>query len=188
MTRTAGPPARPPIVGMRGAPARFAIRLSALLALAAMPHVAGAQSADSTPAAALKQLSIEQLLNLEVTSVSKRPEKLLDAASAIQVVTGEEIDRAGASSLPEALRLADNLDVAQKNSHDWAISARGFNTALANKLLVLVDGRTVYTPLFSGVFWDIQDVLLEDVDRIEVISGPGGTLWGANAVNGVINV
>jgi len=84
--------------------------------------------------------------------------------------------------------LADNLDVAQQNSHDWAISARGFNTALANKLLVLVDGRTVYTPLFSGVFWNAQDYLLEDIDRIEVISGPGGTLWGANAVNGVINI
>jgi iron complex outermembrane receptor protein len=138
--------------------------------------------------AAYKRLTLEELMQLEVTSVSRRPEKLSEVASAIQVVTGDEIRRSGASTLPQALRLADNLIVAQKNSHDWAISARGFNTALANKMLVLIDGRTVYTPLFSGVFWDTQDRLLEDLDRIEVISGPGGTLWGANAVNGVINI
>src|SRR5882724_11239730 len=136
----------------------------------------------------LKKLSVEELMDLEVTSVSKRPEKLSETASAIQVITREDIRRSGASSLPEALRLASNLQVAQKNSHDWGISARGFNTDLANKLLVLIDGRTVYTPLFSGVFWNVQDYLLEDIDRIEVISGPGGTLWGANAVNGVINI
>jgi iron complex outermembrane receptor protein len=140
------------------------------------------------PPNALKKMSVEELMNIEVTSVSKHPEKLSEAASAIQVVTQDDIRRSGASSIPEALRLADNLDVAQKNSHDWAISARGFNTDLANKLLVLIDGRTVYTPLFSGVFWNAQDYLLEDIDRIEVISGPGGTLWGANAVNGVINI
>jgi len=127
-------------------------------------------------------------MNIEVTSVTKTPEQLSESASAIQVVTSNDIHRSGASSIPEALRLADNLDVAQKNSHDWGISARGFNTDLANKLLVLMDGRTVYTPLFSGVFWDVQDYLMEDLDRIEVISGPGGTLWGANAVNGVINI
>ncbi|HEY1791614.1 MAG TPA: TonB-dependent receptor [Opitutaceae bacterium] len=133
-------------------------------------------------------MSVEQLMDIEVTSVTKEPEKLLDADSAIQVITGDEIERSGASSIPEALELADNLEVAQKNSDDWAISARGFNTDLANKLLVLMDGRSVYTPLYSGVFWDVQDYLLEDIDRIEVISGPGGTLWGANAVNGVINI
>jgi iron complex outermembrane receptor protein len=136
----------------------------------------------------LKQLNVEDLMNVEITSVSRRPQKLLDAASAIQVITQEDIRRSGATSIPEALRLADNLQVAQKNAHDWAISARGFNTALGNKLLVMIDGRTVYTPLYSGVFWDVQDYLLEDIDRIEVISGPGGTLWGANAVNGVINI
>src|SRR5579859_7008191 len=136
----------------------------------------------------LKQLNVEDLMNVEVTSVSRHPEKLLAAASAIQVITQEDIRRSGATSIPEALRLADNLQVAQKNSHDWAISARGFNTDLANKLLVMIDGRTVYTPLYSGVFWDVQDYLLEDIDRIEVISGPGGALWGANAVNGVINI
>jgi iron complex outermembrane recepter protein len=136
----------------------------------------------------LKQLSVEDLMNVEVTSVARHPQKLISAASAIQVITQDDIRRSGASSIPEALRLADNLQVAQKNSHDWGISARGFNTDLANKLLVMIDGRTVYTPLYSGVFWDVQDYLLEDIDRIEVISGPGGTLWGANAVNGVINI
>jgi len=136
----------------------------------------------------LKQLNVEDLMNVEVTSVARHPEKILEAASAIQVITQEDIRRSGATSIPEALRLADNLQVAQKNSHDWAISARGFNTALANKLLVMIDGRTVYTPLYSGVFWDVQDYVLADIERIEVISGPGGTLWGANAVNGVINI
>src|SRR5439155_20702209 len=133
-------------------------------------------------------LSIEQLMNLQVTSVSKRPERLSQTASAIQVITQEDIRRSGAASLAEALRLAANLQVAQVDSRQWAISARGFNGTAANKLLVLIDGRTVYTPLFSGVFWDVQEVPLQDIDRIEVISGPGATLWGANAVNGVINI
>lgn len=136
----------------------------------------------------LKRLSVEELMNVEVTSVSKRVEKLSQTASAIQVITQEEILRSGASSLPEALRLATNLQVAQIDSRQWAISARGFNSTSSNKLLVLIDGRAVYTPLFSGVFWDVQEVPLADIDRIEVISGPGATLWGANAVNGVINV
>ena len=127
-------------------------------------------------------------MDLEVTSVSKRPEKLSEAASAIQVVTSDDIRRSGATSLPEALRLASNLEVAQIDSRQWAISARGFNNSSANKLLVLMDGRTLYSPLHAAVFWDVQDTLLEDVDRIEVISGPGATQWGANAVNGVINI
>src|SRR5256714_802731 len=139
-------------------------------------------------ASQLKKLSLEELLNIEVTSVSRRPEKLSETASAIQVITQEDIHRSGATSLPEALRLASNLEVAQVDSRQWAISARGFNNTLANKMLVLIDGRTVYTPLFAGIFWDVQDTLLEDIDRIEVISGPGATQWGANAVNGVINV
>ncbi len=141
----------------------------------------------ATPAE-LKRLSLEELLDQEVTVVSRRAEKLSEAPSAVQVITGEDIQRAGATSLPEALRLAPNLEVAQVNSHDWAISARGFNNTLANKLLVMIDGRSIYTPLDAGVFWDAQNVLLEDIDRIEVVSGPGGTLWGANAVNGVINI
>jgi iron complex outermembrane receptor protein len=146
--------------------------------------------ADSDTAAIneLKGMSVEQLTNVQVYSVARHAERVLDTASAVQVITQEDIRRSGATSLAEVLRLADNLQVAQKNSHDWAISARGFNTALANKLLVMIDGRTVYSPLFSGVYWDIQDYLLEDIERIEVISGPGGTLWGANAVNGVINI
>ncbi|HTR82093.1 MAG TPA: TonB-dependent receptor [Bacteroidota bacterium] len=144
--------------------------------------------ADTLSTSELKKISLEDLMNIEVTSVSKSPEKLSETPSAIQVITADEIRRSGASSIPEALRLATNLDVAQKNSHDWAISARGFNTDLSNKLLVMIDGRTVYSPLYSGVFWDAQDYELQDIDRIEVISGPGGTLWGANAVNGVINI
>src|SRR6184192_2500411 len=155
---------------------------------AQQPDSAGQRPDSSLSAEALKKLSIEQLLNLQVTSVSKRPERLSQTASAIQVITQQDIRRSGASSLAEALRLAANLQVAQIDSRQWAISARGFNGTAANKLLVLIDGRTVYTPLFSGVFWDVQEVPLQDIDRIEVISGPGATLWGANAVNGVINV
>jgi iron complex outermembrane receptor protein len=151
--------------------------------------IAAARADDNTATIEeLKQLSFDKLLNIEVTTVSRSPEKLSEAASAIQVITHDDIRRFGAVSLPDALRLAGNLQVAQKGADSWAISARGFNTELANKLLVLIDGRAVYTPLYSGVFWDRQDCLLEDIDRIEVISGPGGTLWGANAVNGVINV
>jgi iron complex outermembrane recepter protein len=151
------------------------------------PTVAAADSG-APSIGELKQLNVEDLMNVRVTSVARHSEKLIETASAIQVITQDDIRRSGATSIPEALRLADNLQVAQKNAHDWAISARGFNTALGNKLLVMIDGRTVYTPLYSGVFWDAQDYLLEDIDRIEVISGPGGALWGANAVNGVINI
>jgi iron complex outermembrane receptor protein len=136
----------------------------------------------------LAEFSLEELLQLEVTSVSKREQKLSEAAAAVFVITPEDIRRSGASSIPEALRLAPGLHVAQINANTWAISARGFNSEYANKLLVLIDGRSVYTPLFAGVYWDVQDVVLEDLDRIEVIRGPGGTLWGANAVNGVINI
>src|SRR5256885_5305533 len=164
------------------------------LGLVCLAEAAFAQQPDSaalrpdSSLSALKKLSIEQLMTFEVTSVSKRPERLAQTASAIQLITAQDIRRSGASSLPEALRLAANLQVAQVNAREWAISARGFNGTTANKLLVLIDGRTVYTPLFSGVFWDAQDVSLSEIDRIEVISGPGATLWGANAVNGVINV
>ena len=136
----------------------------------------------------LADLSLEQLGDIEVTSVSRRTERLGDAAASIFVITAADIRRSGVGSLPEALRLAPNLQVARVTSSSYAISSRGFNNATGNKLLVLIDGRIVYTPLFSGVFWDTQDVMLEDIERIEVISGPGATLWGANAVNGVINV
>jgi iron complex outermembrane receptor protein len=136
----------------------------------------------------LSDLSLEDLGRIEVTSVSGRAERLSDAPASIYVITNEDIRRSGANSLPEALRLAPNLQVARVDGGTYAISARGFNNAIANKLLVLIDGRTVYAPYYSGVQWDQQNVMLEDVERIEVISGPGATLWGANAVNGVINV
>ena len=148
----------------------------------------GQTSEDVLSSDAIKKMSMEELMTLEVTSVSKQPEKLTEAASAIQVITQEAIQRSTATNLAEALQLATNLQVAQLNSYAWIISARGFNAAFSNKLLVMIDGRTVYSPLFAGVFWDAQSVVLEDIDRIEVISGPGGTLWGANAVNGVINI
>ena len=148
------------------------------------PAIMKAQTADKK----LKKLSLEELMNIEVTSVSKSAEKLTEVASAIQVITQQDILRSAATSIPEALKLASNLQVSQVSSHHWAISARGFNNSYANKLLVMIDGRTVYSPLFAGVLWDAQNIMLEDVERIEIISGPGGSLWGANAVNGVINI
>jgi iron complex outermembrane recepter protein len=164
-----------------------------LLVLTALTTVVPAiasvpQEADTVEPTELKSLSIEELMEIDVTSVSRRSEQVSQAAAAVTVITSEDIRRSGVTSLPEALRLANALHVARVDSRTWAISARGFNISTANKLLVLIDGRSVYTPLFSGVFWDVQDVLLEDVDRIEVIRGPGATLWGANAVNGVINI
>jgi iron complex outermembrane recepter protein len=161
----------------------------ALGALCACAGATGAAHAQESPNLDVYELSIEQLMNTEVTSVSLRPEALGRAPAAIDVITAEAIQRSGAQSLPEVLRLARNLEVAQIDAQRYAISARGFNTYEAsNKLLVLIDGRSVYTPLYSGVFWDQQHVPLDDIDRIEVVSGPGGTLWGANAVNGVINI
>ncbi len=133
-------------------------------------------------------MSMEDLMNLQVTSVSKHTQKVADAAAAIFVITQEDIRRSGATSIPEALRLVPGLEVARIDQNKWAIGSRGFNGRFDNKLLVLIDGRSVYTPLFSGVYWNVEDVMLEDVDRIEVIRGPGATLWGANAVDGVINV
>lgn len=165
---------------------RLPARVAFCVAVLATP--VAAQTPDSLEPGVLKRLSLEQLMNVEVTSVSRRPEKLLATPSAIQIITGEDIRRSGASSIPEALRLATNLQVAQVSSSQWAVSARGFTNRLANKLLVLIDGRTVYTPLYAGVFWDVQNVPLDAVERIEVVSGPGATSWGANAVNGVINI
>ncbi len=158
----------------------------AVFAMAALMHGKGAMAA--VEATTLANLSLEELSNLEITSVSKRGERLSDAPTSVYVITADDIRRSGALSLPEALRLAPNLQVGQSNVGAYSISARGFNSLSANKLLVLIDGRSVYTPLYSGVFWDAQDVMLQDIARIEVISGPGGTLWGVNAVNGVINV
>lgn len=136
----------------------------------------------------LADYSLEQLSDIVVTSVSRQDEPLARAAASVYVIQGAEIARSGATTLPEALRLAPNLQVARIDAHSYAISARGFMSPLANKLLVMIDGRSVYSPLFSGVFWEMQDVALEDVARIEVVSGPGGTAWGTNAVNGIINI
>ncbi|MBC8125665.1 MAG: TonB-dependent receptor plug domain-containing protein, partial [Gloeobacteraceae cyanobacterium ES-bin-144] len=138
--------------------------------------------------ASLADLSMEQLMNESVTSVSKKQTKLSDAAAAISIVTADDIERLGITTIPEALRLVPGLDVAQMDASRWAISSRGFNFGYANKLLVLMDGRSLYSPAFGGVQWGLQDMMLEDLDRIEVIRGPGATLWGANAVNGVINI
>jgi iron complex outermembrane recepter protein len=133
-------------------------------------------------------MSIEDLMKIPVTSFSKREEQLSEVPGALHVITQDDIRRSGAPNIAEALRMAPGLQVARVDAHTWAISARGFNDVFANKLLVLQDGRSIYTPLFSGVFWDVQDTMMEDIDRIEVIRGPGATLWGANAVNGVINI
>ena len=158
----------------------------------AMFGLVGAAVAGTPPGASqptdLGDLSLEELGQIPVTLVTGRPQSVQQAAASIFVITAEDIRRSAATSLPEALRLAPNLQVARVNANQYAISARGFNNAIGNKLLVMIDGRTVYSPLFSGVFWDAQQVMLEDVERIEVISGAGATLWGANAVNGVINV
>jgi iron complex outermembrane receptor protein len=176
--------------------APFAPRLLVLLLGMAMATCALADEGPGTARSSERQtefadLSIEELANIDVTSVSKRPERLQDAPASVFVITADDIRRAGSRSLPEALRLAPNLQVARSNNSGYYISARGMNgtsNSPANKLLVMIDGRSVYSPLFSGVFWDEPDVMLEDVERIEVISGPGGTLWGVNAVNGVINI
>lgn len=136
----------------------------------------------------LKHLSLDELLDVTVTSVSRKEQILSDAASAIYVITQEDIRRSGMTQIPELLRMVPGMHVAQIDANKWAISARGFNGRYANKLLVLMDGRSLYTPLYSGVYWDVQDTVLEDIERIEVIRGPGATLWGANAVNGIINI
>lgn len=136
----------------------------------------------------MNSLSLEDLLGVEVVSVSKRSESLSGAAAAVFVVTQEDIRRSGAESLPEALRLVPGLNVRRFDTNKWAISARGFSAIHSNKLLVLIDGRSIYLPAFSGVFWAAHDIDLEEIHHIEVIRGPGGTVWGANAVNGVINI
>jgi len=167
------------------------IRHAASAGIAALGFTGAALATESsTPprAADLGDLSLEELGQIPVTSVTGRPQSVQEAAASIFVITAEDIRRSAATSLPEALRLAPNLQVARINANQYAITARGFNNAIGNKLLMMIDGRTVYSPLFSGVFWDAQQVMLEDVERIEVISGAGATLWGANAVNGVINV
>lgn len=136
----------------------------------------------------LSDLSLEDLLKVHVTSAAKKEQPIGDATAAIFVITAEDIRLSGAESVPELLRTVPGIEVARINSNSWSVTARGFSSKYSDKLLVLLDGRSIYDPLFSGVFWDMQMPMLEDVDRIEVIRGPGGTLWGANAFNGVINI
>src|SRR3954470_19335483 len=159
----------------------------------AYPALAQLVANAGDPLSQLSSMSLEELGKVEVTSVSKAAQTLDSAPASIYVITHEEIVRAGVLSIPEALRLAPNLQVEQIGSQDYQIGARGFGSHLefqnfSNKILILIDGRSVYNPLFSGVTYDAQDVVMDDVDRIEVISGPGATLWGANAMNGVINI
>jgi iron complex outermembrane receptor protein len=151
-------------------------------------QVPDSQKAAQSSAGDLTQVSIESLMNMEVTSVSKKEQKLSQVAAVIFVITQEDIHHSGANNIPDLLRMDPGMDVAQIDASTWAISARGFNFQFASKLLVLIDGRAVYTPLFGGVNWDTQGVPLEDIERIEVIRGPGGAVWGANAVNGVVNI
>lgn len=169
---------------------RFAIALAAaaVVGWAVAASAAGqVVSAEQAPRD-LTELTVEELANVEVTTAGKKPQRRAEVAAAIYVITGEEIRRSGATNIPEVLRLAPGVSVARIDSNKWAIGIRGFPSRLSRSMLVLIDGRSVYTPLFAGVYWEVQDTPLEDIERIEVIRGPGGTLWGANAVNGIVNV
>jgi len=165
---------------------RLARRLCVLAYVACWFGVAQAEPRGTS--SELTSFSIEDLMNIQVTSVSKKPQRIADTAAAIYVITSEDIRRSGMSSVPELLRLVPGVNVAHIDANKWAISVRGFNGQFANKLQVLIDGRSVYNTWFAGVYWDVQDMVLDDIERIEVIRGPGATLWGANAVNGVINI
>jgi iron complex outermembrane receptor protein len=158
--------------------------LVTLLSTSAFPTICFAQ----TKPPDLTGISIEDLMNIEITSASRKEERAADVAAAVFVITHDDIRRSGMTSIPDLLRLAPGVDVAQINSNKWAVSVRGFNALYANKLLVLVDGRSIYNRIFSGVLWDTEDLMLDDIERIEVIRGPGAAMWGANAVNAVINI
>lgn len=160
----------------------FICTVTALLLCFAVRGLAQQKAAD------LANDTLEDLMNIKIISVSKTEQKLSSTAAAAFVITQEDIRRSGVNNIPDLLRMVPGMDVAQIDSNSWAVSARGLNGRFSNELLVLVDGRTVYTPTFGGVFWDVLDVPLEDIDRIEVIRGPGGSVWGSNAVNGVINI
>lgn len=172
-------PRKATVLGLRGA---AAFLLSVLACAESWGQVQQAPPKDFTAT------SIEDLMNVEVTSVSKKEQKLSRTAAAVFVITQEDIRRSGATSIPDLLRMVPGMDVAQINGSTWAIGSRGFNQQFANKLQVMVDGRSVYSPTFSGVFWDTLDLPLADIERIEVIRGPGGSIWGANAVTGVISI
>jgi iron complex outermembrane recepter protein len=159
------------------------------LVVAFLPEFARAQSTEYEPQVLqFARMNLRQLINMKITSVSKKEERYFDASAAIYVITNEDIRRTGATSLMDALRMAPGLEIANFSSNVWAISSRGFNELFANKLLVLIDGRSIYSTVFSGVNWGNQDIMTEDIDRIEVIRGPGAAFWGSNAVNGVINI
>jgi len=159
-----------------------------LVTLSGASLAAASHEQPSAQAQNLKTLSLEELMQIDVTTVSREPERRIDAPAAVSVITGEDIRRYGVDTLADALRLADSVSVARFNGGSWAIATRGFSAITNNKLLVMIDGRSVYTQLFGGVFWEAQHVPLPDLDRIEIIRGPAGTLWGPNAVNGVINI
>ena len=165
-------------------------RVLSLMLLSSLVPVSWADATETSEATEgrLTQVSLEQLGQIEVTTASKRPVKVSQTPAAIYVVTQEDIRRSGATSIPEALRLVPGVEVARIDSNTWSLGVRGFGSALSRSVLVLIDGRSVYTPLYAGVYWQVQDTLLEDIERIEVIRGPGGTIWGANAVNAVINI
>jgi iron complex outermembrane receptor protein len=171
-----------PIGKLTGSPVRRCVAALIGLVVVSGPVYAQGRALD------LGQMSIEDLMNVEVTSASRKEQRAADVAAAVFVISHEDIRRSGMSTIPDLLRLAPGVDVAQINANKWAVSVRGFNGLYANKLLVLIDGRSTYNRMFSGVFWDSEDLMFDDVDRIEVIRGPGAALWGANAVNGVINI
>jgi outer membrane receptor for ferrienterochelin and colicin len=165
--------------------------LAAMAALTALTVCAVARAQDSQVQQKTDDLanaSLEDLMKVEVTSVSNKEQTLSRTAAAVFVITQEDIARSGATNIPDVLRIAPGLDVAQINASTWAVSARGLNGQFSNELLVLIDGRNVYTPSFGGVFWDTLDLPLENIERIEVIRGPGASIWGENAVNGVVNI
>jgi iron complex outermembrane recepter protein len=161
----------------------LAVLIGPPLALAEEPAPANAEKTSE-----LTELTLEQLVNTKVTSVQKRPESVRQTAAAITVITGEEIVASGATSLPALLRRVPGVHVAQLDASQWALGIRGFTNSVARSQLAIMDGRSLYTPLFAGTYWDVQNAFLEDVDRVEVVRGPGGTLWGANAVTGIVNI
>ena len=160
-------------------------RLLVLAWLVTSPTAAHAQG---ITAEQLALASLEELMNMRITSADRKDERASDVSAAIFVITQEDIRRSGLTKLPEILRLVPGMQIDQVNANEWAVSVRGFNSMFSDKLLVLIDGRSVYNRGFSGVFWDGQNMMLSDIERIEAIRGPGGTAWGANAVNGVINI
>jgi iron complex outermembrane receptor protein len=166
----------------------FALFVFLLNATTCVAFSAAETSTDAESENPVKHLSLQELGDIEVTTASKQPERVFNTSAAIYVITQEDIERSGATNLPEVLRLAPGVEVARIDGSKWSIGIRGFGSRLARNVLVLIDGRTVYSTLLAGTYWEVQNVLIEDVDRIEVIRGPGGTIWGPNAVNGVINI